>query len=117
MPIWTASHTNGSRAFKRMPTLQCDNGAWKTSPWICLSVSLTPATLIACSALLEVTFPAATPPMGWNSWNHFSTGVTDAVVRAQADAMVSTGMRNAGYTYVNIDDTFMGSAGGSADRR
>jgi len=46
--------------------------------------------------------------MGWNSWNHFSTGVTDAVVRAQADAMVSTGMRNAGYTYVNIDDTWEG---------
>jgi alpha-galactosidase len=42
--------------------------------------------------------------MGWNSWNHFQTKINDATVRAQADAMVSTGMRYAGYTYINIDD-------------
>ena len=51
---------------------------------------------------------AATPPMGWNSWNHFATNVTDADVRAAADAMVSSGMRDAGYIYVNIDDTWEG---------
>src|SRR5277367_6383799 len=49
---------------------------------------------------------AATPPMGWNSWNHFADKVTDADVRAAADAMVSTGMKDAGYIYVNIDDTW-----------
>ena len=49
---------------------------------------------------------AATPPMGWNSWNHFAGKVDDAGVRAQADAMVTSGMRDAGYTYVNIDDTW-----------
>jgi alpha-galactosidase len=49
---------------------------------------------------------AATPPMGWNSWNHFAEKVNDAVIRAQADAMVSSGMRDAGYVYVNIDDTW-----------
>ena len=32
---------------------------------------------------------AATPPMGWNSWNHFAAKIDDATVRAQADAMVS----------------------------
>ena len=42
--------------------------------------------------------------MGWNSWNHFATKIDDATVRAQADAMVSSGMRDAGYTYINIDD-------------
>jgi len=47
---------------------------------------------------------ARTPPMGWNSWNHFATKIDDATVRAQADAMVSSGMRDAGYTYINIDD-------------
>ena len=52
---------------------------------------------------------AATPPMGWNSWNHFAAKVSDAVVRAQADAMVSSGMRDAGYVYVNIDDTWEGT--------
>ncbi len=51
---------------------------------------------------------AATPPMGWNSWNHFAKKIDDATVRAQADAMVSTGMREAGYLYVNIDDTWEG---------
>src|SRR5215469_4765230 len=43
---------------------------------------------------------ALTPPMGWNSWNHFADHV--------ADALVSTGMRAAGYVYVNIDDTWQG---------
>jgi len=51
---------------------------------------------------------AATPPMGWNSWNHFRSKVDDAVIRAQADAMVASGMRDAGYVYVNIDDTWEG---------
>jgi alpha-galactosidase len=51
---------------------------------------------------------AATPPMGWNSWNHFHNKVDDATIRAQAEAMVSSGMRDAGYTYINIDDTWEG---------
>jgi alpha-galactosidase len=51
---------------------------------------------------------AATPPMGWNSWNHFAGKIDDATVRTQADAMVSSGMRDAGYVYVNIDDTWEG---------
>jgi Alpha galactosidase A len=51
---------------------------------------------------------AATPPMGWNSWNHFAGKVNDADVRAAADALVSSGMRDAGYIYVNIDDTWEG---------
>jgi alpha-galactosidase len=51
---------------------------------------------------------AATPPMGWNSWNHFAEHVTDADVRSAADELVSTGMRDAGYVYVNVDDTWQG---------
>ena len=51
---------------------------------------------------------AATPPMGWNSWNHFAEHVTDADVRSAADMLVSTGMRDAGYIYVNVDDTWQG---------
>jgi alpha-galactosidase len=56
----------------------------------------------------QIALEAATPPMGWNSWNHFGDKVTDASVRATADAMVSSGMRDAGYIYVNIDDTWEG---------
>jgi len=46
--------------------------------------------------------------MGWNSWNWFADKVTDADIRKAADLIVSTGMRDAGYTYVNIDDTWEG---------
>lgn len=45
-----------------------------------------------------------TPPMGWNSWNHFGCNVTEKIVRETADALVSTGLSKLGYTYVNIDD-------------
>ena len=51
---------------------------------------------------------APTPPMGWNSWNHFAAKIDDATVRAQADAMVASGLRDAGYRYINIDDTWEG---------
>lgn len=54
---------------------------------------------------------AQTPPMGWNSWNYFAGKVTAADVRAAADALVSSGMRDAGYVYVNIDDTWQGRRG------
>ena len=51
---------------------------------------------------------AKTPPMGWNSWNHFAGKIDDKTVREMADAMVTSGMRDAGYIYVNIDDTWEG---------
>jgi alpha-galactosidase len=49
---------------------------------------------------------ARTPPMGWNSWNKFASRVDDATVRSIADAMAGNGMKDAGYIYVNIDDTW-----------
>lgn len=51
---------------------------------------------------------AKTPPMGWNSWNLFAEKVDDQTVRTMADAMVTSGMKDAGYVYVNIDDTWEG---------
>jgi alpha-galactosidase len=45
-----------------------------------------------------------TPPMGWNSWNCWACAVDDKKVRASADAMVSSGLANHGWTYINIDD-------------
>jgi alpha-galactosidase len=51
---------------------------------------------------------AATPPMGWNSWNRFGCDVNEELVRETADAMVASGMRDAGYLYVNIDDCWQG---------
>jgi alpha-galactosidase len=52
---------------------------------------------------------ALTPPMGWNSWNKFACNVNEQIVRNSADAMVASGMRDAGYTYVVIDDCWHGS--------
>ncbi len=51
---------------------------------------------------------ALTPPMGWNSWNHFACDINEEIIREMADAMVSTGMKDAGYQYINIDDCWHG---------
>ena len=52
---------------------------------------------------------AATPPMGWNSWNKFGCAVDEAIVRRQADAMAASGLAAAGYRYIVIDDCWQGS--------
>jgi alpha-galactosidase len=48
---------------------------------------------------------ASTPPVGWNSWNHFAETIDDPTMRAQADAMVSSKMCDAGDVFTHIDDT------------
>ena len=47
---------------------------------------------------------ALTPPMGWNSWNKFGCNVSADMIKGMADAMVKSGMKDAGYQYVVIDD-------------
>ncbi len=71
------------------------------------SVLLASFGLIAQTARAQSSV-ALTPPMGWNSWNFFAGRVNDADVRSAADALVATGMKDAGYIYVNIDDTWEG---------
>jgi alpha-galactosidase len=73
-------------------------------------IVIAPCTCLLAVALsaAQTKSPAATPPMGWNSWNYFAEKVDDKGVRAAADQIVSTGMKEAGYTYVNIDDTWEG---------
>jgi alpha-galactosidase len=67
--------------------------------------ALPPLTTLASDGL------AKTPPMGWSSWNRFAEKIDDATIRAIADAMVTTGLRDAGYLYVNIDDGWQGTRG------
>ncbi len=77
------------------------------------------ATIAACTTVVTVVqaTPAAAepqyfaaqrvgerPPMGWNSWNKFGCEIDENLIRGAADALVSTGMKDAGYQYVNIDD-------------
>jgi len=47
---------------------------------------------------------ALTPPMGWNSWNKFGCNVSEDLIKSMADGVVSSGMKEAGYQYVVIDD-------------
>lgn len=75
----------------------------KTLTLLCLLAGICAPVLKAQTEQL-----AKTPPMGWNSWNHFHRNVTDADVRSAADWIVKSGMRDAGYIYVNIDDTWEG---------
>jgi alpha-galactosidase len=76
-----------------------------------------PHLVIAAAVLILLTFvtdrpaaqaapgsPAVTPPLGWNDWNSFGCNVNETVIRQATDAMVSSGMRDAGYQYVVVDD-------------
>src|ERR1700753_3796882 len=94
--------TSGKRG--EWPIVVCRSGEsmFKAFRAIVLTALLAPSTLLAQTSL------AATPPMGWNSWNLFAGRVSDKDVRAAADAMISSGMKDAGYIYVNIDDTWQG---------
>jgi alpha-galactosidase len=47
---------------------------------------------------------AATPPMGWNSWNMFGSNIHESLIRETADAMVALGLKDCGYEYIVIDD-------------
>jgi len=68
-----------------------------------------PKMLASPSGLPEGSGPVAlTPPMGWNSWNYFAGKVTDQDIRNSADQIAASGMKDAGYIYVNIDDTWEG---------
>lgn len=51
---------------------------------------------------------ALTPPMGWNSWNKFACDINEDIIKRMADAMVSSGMKDAGYQYIIIDDCWQG---------
>jgi alpha-galactosidase len=66
------------------------------------------ALILLSSATLSAQPPdstlALTPPMGWNSWNKFGCNVSEDLIRQTADAMVKSGMKDAGYQYVVIDD-------------
>jgi alpha-galactosidase len=75
-------------------------GTWNTTLRATNALGTTDRILkIVCGNTL-----ALTPPMGWNSWNVFSRSVNESHVRAAADAMISSGLINHGWSYINIDD-------------
>ncbi len=75
--------------------------------------------VVSCLAVLMACWPgrvswaqatglAPTPPMGWNSWDHYRFKISDSLIRAQAQALVDSGMKAAGYEYVVIDGGWEG---------
>ncbi|MEO6028208.1 MAG: glycoside hydrolase family 27 protein, partial [Candidatus Binatia bacterium] len=64
---------------------------------------LPPLKTLPCNGLARM------PPMGFSTWNHFQTKIDDRTIRAIADALVASGMRDAGYVHVNIDDGWQGT--------
>src|SRR5260370_23485372 len=83
-----------------------------------IALLLAPLALAFSGSGVHRTFHglAGTPPMGWNSWNHFACDVSERLIRETADAIVASGMRDAGYRYVVIDDCWQ-IARDSADRK
>lgn len=65
--------------------------------------------LLACTAQAKkFEHLGQTPALGWNSWNTFACDVDEKMIRQMADAMVKSGMKDAGYEYINIDDCWHG---------
>ena len=79
---------------------------------VTFSIALT-LCLASCSSIAADNQPdpdhalALTPPMGFNTWNAFAADITEQKIKRLADAMVSSGMRDAGYTYLVLDDGWM----------
>jgi alpha-galactosidase len=73
----------------------------RLAPLICLGFGL---AVVHRSAPSLDNRLARTPPMGWNSWNHFGCDVSAQLIKETADALVKSGMRDAGYQYLVIDD-------------
>ncbi len=106
---YTASFTNEQLVLHSQPNgreltfKRVSSEAPQSMPPNPTKISLPAANDVAYNGL------AKTPPMGWNSWNKFQSKVSDKLVREIADAMASNGMKDAGYVYVNIDDTWEAS--------
>jgi hypothetical protein len=62
--------------------------------------------LLFSYSLLSFSQALKSPLMGWASWNNFGVNISESIIKAQADAMVSSGLSDAGYKYLNIDDGF-----------
>lgn len=74
-----------------------------------LLAALLALSFAASAGAQKVEGLAATPPMGWNSWNHYGCNIDEELIRRTADAIVSSGLREAGYVHVNLDDCWHGA--------
>ena len=91
------SATSRRRAIGRLPVLL-------TGFFVALAVAASAIAQPVAAPATPDALLAPTPPMGFNTWNKFGCNVSEQLIRETADAMVATGMRDAGYRYVVIDD-------------
>jgi alpha-galactosidase len=76
--------------------------------WLPIAPLAAAISLVSTGAAALDDGVARTPPMGWNSWNKFQCDVSETLIKQTADALVATGLRDAGYTYLNVDDCWQG---------
>jgi len=77
---------------------------WAVLAAIALAAAALVSTAPPTASVAAPGSPSLTPPLGWNSWNTFYCEIDEAKIRGAADAMVSSGMKDAGYEYVVVDD-------------
>lgn len=82
---------------------------WRRAMMSLMAALMTTVVLQAPAHAQKAEGLALTPQMGWNSWNKFACDVNEQLIRETADAMVSSGLRDAGYQYINIDDCWQGT--------
>ena len=85
---------------------------------------LSTTLIVLFSGIIALTTQAAnpvkatrTPTMGWSSWNTFALNINEQLIRQQADAMHTTGLQEAGFKYVNIDDGYWDGRGADGHLR
>lgn len=73
-----------------------------------MNIRLSAGTFMILSVMTVSAQKDNAPTMGWSSWNTYRVAISDSLIRHQADCMVKTGLKDAGYRYINIDDGFQG---------
>ncbi len=89
----------------RLWPANCSHSAKLRQAWLCsFLIAIFTFVLFPGASAQKFEKLAQTPPMGWNSWNKFGCDVSEKLIMEVADAMVNTGMADAGYEYIVIDD-------------
>src|SRR5258708_2325571 len=111
---WSLTVATQNAVYRRFQLIVFNEGDTTLRMLACTSGSLLLAALTVAPSLADARKAAstetlaATPAMGWNSWNFSAKNVNDKDIRAAADNLAATGMKDEGYIYVNIDESWQG---------
>lgn len=96
--------TSSNRISSLRPLLGHGPTLWSLVCVVILALVAVPHALAVNNGL------ARTPPMGWNSWNHYGCSINETIVKQIANTIATNGMKEAGYEYVNLDDCWMATS-------